>query len=164
MGGYIRGQFITSFAIGFFTLILLLAVGVPNAVAFAVLAAFADIIPLVGAIISTAPPTVAAFHESPTQALIVLVALIIYQQFEDRVLVPRVYGQTLNLPPIIVLIAVLIGAELFGISGVLLALPAAAVARVALDYALDQRKAVVAPPAPAAEPAAADPPPVAEEP
>ena len=49
------------------------------------------------------------------------------------------YGATLNLPPIIVLVAVLIGGKLFGISGVLLALPAAAVGRVALDYYLQRR-------------------------
>lgn len=156
VGGYIRGQLITSLAIGVFTLVLLLAVGVPNAVAFAVLAAFADVIPLVGAFIATIPPVVAAFDESPTQAMIVLIALVIYQQFEDRFLVPRVYGSTLNLPPIIVLVAVLIGAELLGITGVLLALPAAAAGRVALDYALDRRKSSLATPGPTGEVLAPD--------
>ncbi len=140
VGGYVRGQLITSAVIGVFTMVVLLIVGVPNAVAFGVLAAFADIIPLVGAFIAVIPPTLAAFQESPTQALIVLGALLAYQQFEDRYLVPKVYGQTLNLPAIIVLIAVLVGAELMGIAGVLLALPAAAAGRVVLDYYLDRRE------------------------
>ena len=142
VGGYVRGQMITSGIIGVFTTVVLLIVGVPNAVAFGVLAAFADIIPLVGAFIAVIPPVLAAFQESPTQALIVLGALLAYQQFEDRYLVPKVYGQTLNLPAIIVLVAVLVGAELMGIVGVLLALPAAAAGRVVLDYYLDRREGV----------------------
>lgn len=138
VGGYVRGQLITSLIIGVYTTVVMLLVGVPNAIAFGVLAAFADIIPLVGGIIAVVPASIAAFQESPTQALIVLVALLVYQQFEDRLLVPRVYGQTLNLPALVVLLAVLAGAELMGVVGVLLALPAAAAGRVILDYYLDR--------------------------
>jgi predicted PurR-regulated permease PerM len=105
------------------------------------MAGFVDIIPIVGATIAVVLPTIAAFEESPTTALIVLAALMTYQQFEDRILSPRVYGATLNLPPVIVLVAVLVGGSMFGIAGVLLALPAAAVARVALDYYLEKRQA-----------------------
>ncbi len=141
VGGYVRGQLITSTIIGVYTLVVLLIVDVPNAVAFGVLAAFADIIPLIGAFIAIVPAVVAAFQESPPQALVVLIALLIYQQFEDRFLVPRIYGQTLNLPALVVLIAVLVGGELLGVTGVLLALPAAAAARVVLDYYLDRRDA-----------------------
>jgi predicted PurR-regulated permease PerM len=139
VGGFLRGQAITSMAIGVFTFVVLRVVGVPNALAFAVLAAFADVIPLIGAFIAIIPPVAAALQESSTQALIVLVALFLYQQFEDRYLVPRVYGRTLNLPPVIVLIAVLAGAELLGVTGVLLALPITAAGRVAMDYVLENR-------------------------
>jgi predicted PurR-regulated permease PerM len=148
VGGYIRGQVITSLCIAAYTLVVLLILRVPNALAFAVLAGFADIIPLVGALIAVVPPVVAAFDKSPTLALVVLGLLALYQQFEDRFLVPRVYGSTLNLPPIIVLIAVLTGGELLGVTGVLLALPAAAVGRVALDYALERRAREMQPAAP----------------
>jgi predicted PurR-regulated permease PerM len=156
VGGYVRGQIITSACISAFTLVVLLIMGVPNAVAFAFVAGIADAIPLIGAFIATIGPVVAAFQESPSTALIVLGLLLAYQQFEDRILVPRVYGQTLNLPPIIVLVVVLIGGQLFGITGILLAMPAAAAARVGLDYWLDRRKARVAPPGPAGEIAAPD--------
>lgn len=139
VGGYIRGQLITSLSISVFTLIVLLILDVDNPLAFAVLAGFADIIPIIGALIAVIPPTFSAFEDSPTKALIVMGLLIGYQQFEDRILVPRVYGSTLNLPPLIVLIAVLAGGELFGIPGVLLALPAAAVGRVFFDYVLENR-------------------------
>ncbi len=150
VGGFLRGQAITSLAIAVYTFVLLRIVGVPNALAFAVLAAFADVIPLVGALIATVPPVAAALQESSTQALIVLVGLVLYQQFEDRFLVPRVYGRTLNLPPVIVLIAVLSGAELLGIIGVLLALPLTAAGRVGLDYLMENREWFV-PSAPSAE-------------
>jgi predicted PurR-regulated permease PerM len=140
VGGYLRGQAITSISIAVFTFVLLRIVGVPNALAFAVLAGFADVIPLIGALIATVPPVAAALQESSTQALIVLVGLVAYQQFEDRLLIPRVYGRTLNLPPVIVLIAVLAGAELLGITGVLLALPLTAAGRVGLDYLIQNRQ------------------------
>lgn len=139
VGGYVRGQLITSAVIAVFTAGVMLALGLPNAIAFGVFAAFADIIPLVGATLAIAPPVLIALEESVTKAVIVLVALLLYQQFEDRYLTPRVYGATLNLPPIIVLVTVLIGGKLFGITGVLLALPAAAVGRVALDFYLQRR-------------------------
>ena len=140
VGGFLRGQAITSLAIGVFTFLLLSIVGAPNPLAFAVLAAFADVIPLVGALIATVPPVAAALEESSTMALIVLVGLVAYQQFEDRYLAPRVYGRTLNLPPLIVLIAILAGAELLGVVGVLLALPLTAAGRVGLDYLLQNRQ------------------------
>jgi predicted PurR-regulated permease PerM len=145
VGGYLRGQAITSLCIGIFTFVLLRSVGVPNALAFAVLAGFADVIPLIGALIAIVPPVAAALQESSTQALIVLAALVGYQQFEDRILVPRVYGRSLNLPPVIVLIAVLAGAELLGITGVLLALPLTAAGRVGLDYLMQNREILLGP-------------------
>jgi len=140
VGGYLRGQAITSISIAVFTFVFLRIVGVPNPLAFAVLAGFADIIPLIGALIAIVPPTAAALQESSTQALIVLAGLFAYQQFEDRLLIPRVYGRTLNLPPVIVLVAVLAGAELLGITGVLLALPLTAAGRVGLDYLIQNRQ------------------------
>jgi predicted PurR-regulated permease PerM len=156
VGGYVRAQFITSICIGVYTFAVLMILGVPNAVAFGVLAAFADIIPVFGAFIATIPPVVAAFDVSTERAVIALIALLIYQQFEDRYLTPAVYGSNLNLPPLIVLVTILAGGELFGVAGILLALPAVAVGRVALDYFLDRRTASVAPPGPRSEPLAPD--------
>ncbi len=139
VGGYVRGQFITSAAIGVYTFVVMFALGIDNAIAFAVVAAFADIIPLIGATIATAPPVLSALQQSSTKALILLGLLLIYQQFEDRYFSPRVYGATLNLPPLVVLLTILAAGELLGIAGVLLALPAAAVARVGLDYWIERR-------------------------
>jgi len=163
VGGYIRGQFITSIVIAVFTTGVMLALQLPNAVAFGVFAAIADIIPLVGAFLAVGPPVLVALQESPAKAVIVLIALLAYQQFEDRFLTPRVYGATLNLPPLIVLIAVLIGGELFGIAGILLALPAAAVARVLLDYYMERRTVATTVPGPRDDVLAPDQPHAGEE-
>jgi predicted PurR-regulated permease PerM len=156
VGGYVRGQFITSLVIALYTLAVLLILDVKNPVAFAVLAGFADIIPIIGAFIAIVPASFAAFQDSVAKALIVLGALVLYQQFEDRYLVPRIYGQTLNLPPLVVLVAVLVGGELLGITGVLLALPAAAAGRVAFDLVMARREGEQFPEEPKAEVMAPD--------
>lgn len=140
VGGYIRGQAITSGAIFFFTFIVLTVVGVPNALALSAIAAIADLIPLVGVYILLAPITLAALSISTTTALIVLGLMILYQQFEDRVLIPRVYGATLRLPTIAVVLAILAGAELLGLVGALIALPLAAGIRVVVEYFAQVRK------------------------
>ena len=141
VGGYIRGQVITSGCIAVFTLVVCLVAGVPNPLAFALIAGIADIIPLVGAFLSVAPATAAGLRESSLQGISVLAALLLYQQFEDRFLVPRIYGRTLNLPPLIVLLTILAGGELLGVTGILLALPAAAAARVGIDHYVERRRA-----------------------
>jgi predicted PurR-regulated permease PerM len=127
-------------AIATFTFVYLEIIGVPNSLAFAVVAGLADVVPLVGSFVATIPPAAAALQESPSRAIAVIVGFAAYQQFEDRILVPRIYGHTLNLPPIIVLIAVLAGAELLGIMGVLLALPLTAAGRVLFDYGMERRR------------------------
>ena len=134
VGGYIRGQLVTSACISVYTFVVLFALGVDNALGLAVLAGIADVIPLIGAFIAIIPGTLSAFNISVSTALIVFVALLLYQPFEDRVLTPRVYGSTLRLPTIAVFLAVIIGAKLMGVVGAVLALPAAAAIRVFIMY------------------------------
>jgi putative heme transporter len=148
VGGYIRGQAITSAAITIVTFVVLTAVGVPNALALAVLAGIVDIIPIVGAILAVVPSVLVALTVSTKAAMIVLVALVIYQEIENRILIPKVYGSTLRLPGVAILIAVLVGAQLAGIIGALLALPAAAAIRVFIMYYNAIRQGRVEPVAP----------------
>ena len=134
VGGYIKGQAITSGAIFVFTVGLLLVLRVPNPLGLAAIAAVVDLIPVVGVFILLALVGLAALSVSVTKAVIVVAALVLYQQFEDRLLVPRVYGQTLHLPPLVVVLAVLFGAQLLGLLGALLALPVAAGIRVVIEH------------------------------
>jgi len=133
VGGYMRGQIITSALMAVFTFVLLTVTGVPNALALAVFAGVADVLPYVGALLACGPAVIAALSQGPTIALIVLVVLAGYQEFESRFIVPRVYGNVLRLPAAIVMIALLVGGKLLGILGALLALPIAAGIRLIVE-------------------------------
>jgi predicted PurR-regulated permease PerM len=126
VGGYMRGQLITSLSIAVFVFILLTVLGADNALAIALFAGLTDIIPFVGGYIASAPVVIAVTPQGTTVTLIVVGLMVLYQEFESRILVPRVYGHVLRLPPAIVLVALLVGGTLAGILGALLALPIAA--------------------------------------
>lgn len=126
VGGYMRGQLITSVAIGVFTYLLLVICQVPNALSLALFAALVDVIPLIGGLLATAPAVLVALSKGLPTGLAVLVALFIYQELENRVLLPKVYGRVLRLTPTTVVLALLAGGILLGVIGALLALPIAA--------------------------------------
>ena len=126
VGGYMRGQLITSIAITFFTFGLLTAFKVEDALALAMFAGLTDVIPFIGGYVASAPAVISVATKGTPTMLIVAGAMVLYQEFESRILVPRVYGRTLRLAPAIVLVALLVGGTLAGIVGALLALPIAA--------------------------------------
>jgi predicted PurR-regulated permease PerM len=126
VGGYIRGQVITSALIAIFTFLLLTVFRVPDALALAAFAGLTDVIPFVGGILATAPAALAALSRGTGVTIAVLVVMVAYQEFESRVLIPRIYGRTLKLPSAGVLVALLVGGRLGGIFGALFALPMAA--------------------------------------
>lgn len=133
VGGYVRGQAITSLLIGAFVFVLLLIVGTPNALALAVFAAFTDLIPFIGGVLALLPAVLATLPFGPAPALIVFVAIVLYQQVESHLIVPRIYGKALRLSAVAVMLALLVGGALLGIVGALLALPIAAGLRVLVE-------------------------------
>jgi predicted PurR-regulated permease PerM len=133
VGGYVRGQVITSLAFGIFTFGLLYFCGVPNALVFAVFAGLMDVIPFIGGWLATAPCVVAALSRGTGIATIIFLAMVGYQEFESRVLVPKVYGRALRLPSAAIIVALLVGGKLGGIIGALLALPLAAALRMLIE-------------------------------
>ena len=126
VGGYMRGQLITSVAIGVFTYLLLVICKVPNALSLALFAAVVDVIPFVGGLLATAPAVLVALSQGLPTGLVVLCALFVYQEVENRILIPKVYGRVLRLAPTTVVLALLAGGLLLGVIGALLALPIAA--------------------------------------
>jgi predicted PurR-regulated permease PerM len=126
VGGYMRGQLITSGAIGLFTFLLLVICKVPNALFLAWFAALADVIPFIGGLLATAPAVLAALSRGVPTGIVVLVALFIYQEVENRILIPKVYGHVLRLSPTTIVLALVAGGVLYGVIGALLALPIAA--------------------------------------
>jgi putative heme transporter len=133
VGGYIRGQVLTSLLMGLFVFGLVTACRVPNTIALAVFAGIADVLPYVGIFLSVGPIVIAALRAGAATTLIVLVAMIAYEEFETRYLVPRIYGRALRLPSSVVLVALLAGGTLLGILGALLALPVAAALRMLVE-------------------------------
>ena len=125
VGGYVTGNLLISLIAGGLTTIVLLILGVPYAVALGLIVAILDLIPLAGATIAAIiVGAVAALHSIPA-GIIVVVFFIVYQQVENHILQPVVYGRTVQLSPLVVLIAVLIGAALGGVLGALAAIPVA---------------------------------------
>jgi predicted PurR-regulated permease PerM len=130
VGGYVRGQMITSAAIFAFTVALLFVLRVPNGLALAAFAALADVIPFVGGLLAITPAALAAITRGPWTVVAVVGGIALYQELESRLIVPRVYGRVLRLSPPAVILALLVGGELMGILGALLALPVAASIRM----------------------------------
>lgn len=126
VSGYLLGQLLTSLLFGFFAYVVLATLGVPQPLLLAIVAAVADAIPVAGVVVATIPAVLLALTVSPATAGIVLALYLAYQQVENYAIVPRVYRGTLQIHPFAVLVAVLAGAQLLGVLGVLLALPIAA--------------------------------------
>ena len=141
IGGYVTGNLAISLIAGVTSTAVLLALGVPYAVALGLLVAILDLIPLAGATIAAILVSTVAFLDSTTSGVIVLIFFVLYQQLENHVLQPLVYGRTVQLSPLAVLIAVLIGAELAGVIGALAAIPVAGTIQVILRDWLEHRRA-----------------------
>ncbi len=133
VGGYVTGNLLISLIAGGLTTIVLLLLGVPYAVALGLIVAILDLIPLAGATIAAILIGTVAFIHSIPAGIIVVVFFIVYQQVENHVLQPLVYGRTVQLSPLAVLISILIGAELAGILGALGAIPVAGSIQVVIN-------------------------------
>jgi predicted PurR-regulated permease PerM len=125
VGGYVTGNLLISLIAGGLTTIVLLILGVPYAVALGLIVAILDLIPLAGATIAAIIVGGVAFLHSIPAGIIVIVFFILYQQVENHILQPVVYGRTVQLSPLVVLISVLIGAQIAGVLGALAAIPVA---------------------------------------
>jgi predicted PurR-regulated permease PerM len=143
IGGYVTGNLTISLIAGVVSTLVLLVVGVPFAIALGLFVAILDLIPLAGATIAAILVTTVALLDSTTSGIIVLIFFVVYQQLENHVLQPVVYGRTVQLSPLAVLIAVLIGAELAGVIGALAAIPVAGTIQVLLVDYLKQRRRLV---------------------
>jgi predicted PurR-regulated permease PerM len=140
IGGYVTGNLLISVIAGISSTIVLLIMGVPYAVALGVLVAILDLIPLAGATLAAIIVSTVAFIDSLPGGIVVLLFFIAYQQIENHLLQPLVYSRTVQLSPLAILIAVLIGAKLAGILGALAAIPVAGTIQVLLLAWLAERR------------------------
>jgi predicted PurR-regulated permease PerM len=137
IAGYVLGNFVISVLAGLVTFATLQILDVPFATPLAILFGFFDLIPLVGATLGgILVGIVVAFAADFPLGLIVWAAvLILYQQVENNLIQPFVYGRAVQLHPLIVIVAILIGSALLGVLGALVAIPAAAAVQAVIrDY------------------------------
>ncbi|HEX9664916.1 MAG TPA: AI-2E family transporter [Patescibacteria group bacterium] len=125
LGLWLKGQLILSLILGIISYIGLKILGIEYALILAVLAGLAEFVPFLGPIIAGIPAVILAFFQEPIKAVFVIILYIIIQQVENHILVPKVMQKTVGLNPIIVIVALLVGAKLAGVLGALLAVPVA---------------------------------------
>jgi predicted PurR-regulated permease PerM len=140
VGGYVSGNILISLIAGAAATIVLLIMGVPYAVALGLLVAILDLIPLAGATVAGIVIVIVAVLHSVPAGIVVLIFVVVYQQLENHFLQPVIYGRTVQLSPLAVLVSVLVGAELAGVLGALAAIPVAGSIQVLVRDALAHRR------------------------
>jgi putative heme transporter len=123
IGGYVRGQLVSSLCVGVLIAIALAALGVRYSLLIGALAAVFNIVPFVGATVAAVLAILSALNESPTLAALTLVAMLGAQTIEGKLLAPHFVGRATGLHPLAVLVALLAGAQLAGLIGALVAVP-----------------------------------------
>ena len=127
VGGYVSGAFLVATAAGVSSLVFLLVVGLGEyAVALAAVVAILDVIPMIGATLGALVVTTIGFATDPKIGLACLIFYVVYQQFENYFIYPRVMARSVDIPGSLIVISALVGAALLGVVGALLAVPTAA--------------------------------------
>jgi predicted PurR-regulated permease PerM len=138
---YVSVNLLLAIAAGVFTWLVLELLGVELAVTMGVIVGFLDLVPLVGFTVGGFfVAIVAAFHNFPGALIAWLVLFLVYQQVQDRVIQPLLYKNAVQIHPAVAIVAILVGGELAGILGALLAIPTAATIGVLIDEALLYRR------------------------
>jgi predicted PurR-regulated permease PerM len=140
ISGYVTGNLAISVICGVSTFVVLLILGMPYAAPLALLVAVLDLIPLVGATLGGALLVIVGLFVEPWKAVVLLVYIVVYQQVEGSVLQPLVYSKAVQLNGLMVLVALLIGGQLLGIPGALLAIPVAEIIRILVTELLAYRR------------------------
>jgi predicted PurR-regulated permease PerM len=142
VSGYVRGQLLFSTIMGVSAGLLLWIFGVTGifpdgrtyAFAFGLFFGLMELVPYVGPVLGAAPPVLVALVQDPLMALWVTLLFVALQQLEGHVVAPNVFGRTLRLNPLLVILALLLGGQIYGFIGALVALPIAAVLRETVVY------------------------------
>lgn len=132
IGGYVAGALTIALCAGVTSFVLLLTLGIPYPIALALVVALTDLVPVVGATIGALIVTAVAFTEDVRTGLIVAVFYLLYQQIENYLLYPKIMKRSVDVSPLVTIVAVLVGGSLLGIVGALLAIPIAAAIQLVL--------------------------------
>lgn len=130
LGRWVRGQITLSVIVGILVYIGLTALGVPSALPLALLAGILEIVPIIGPIISAIPSILIALTFSPILAVATGALYFIIQQLENNLIVPAVMSRAVGINPLVTIIALMIGAKLAGVLGVILSVPVVVIVKI----------------------------------
>jgi predicted PurR-regulated permease PerM len=133
LGNWLRGQLVLMLAVGLCVTIGLLIIGSPYALTLGLWAGLTEIIPFVGPWLGAIPGVAVGLAQSPIQGFLALVIYVLIQQLEANFLAPKIMSKAVGLNPVVVIIALLVGGKVYGIMGVLLAVPTAAILSVIVE-------------------------------
>jgi predicted PurR-regulated permease PerM len=160
---YVSVNLLLAVTAGVFTWLVLELLGVELAVTMGVIVGFLDLVPLIGFTVGGLfVAVVAAFHDFPGAMIAWLIFFVVYQQVQDRVIQPLLYKNAVRIHPAVAIVAILVGGQLAGILGALLAIPVAATIGVLIDEALLWRRESSLPVAARPSPPEAQPEPAAD--
>ncbi len=134
IGQWMKGQLLLGLLVGVLVFLGLTILGVKYAFVLAVFAALLELIPVFGPVVSAIPAVVIGFTDSMTTGLLVLALYILIQQFENHLLYPLVVKKIIGMSPIVVIISLIVGWQLFGFLGIVLSVP---IATVLMEIASD---------------------------
>lgn len=146
VGGFVTGNLLASLLAGVVAAVILLIAGVPYAIPLGLFVAIIELVPYIGPVVTTIVLTVVALTQGTVTALVVLVLIVVYHLVEGHTLRPMIYGRALQLSPLAVLIAILLGTEIAGVLGALAAIPIAGSIQVITTELLQQGARVGAEP------------------
>lgn len=143
LGRWLRTQMLLGAIVGVLIFFSLTFLGMENALLFAALAGFFEIIPVAGPILAAIPAVLIAFLQDPMYAFWIVLLYIGVQQIESNVIVPVVMRKAVGLSPLVVLIALAVGAKLGGIIGIILAVPVTVIiAEIISDWDKKKRELI----------------------
>lgn len=131
---FVRGKIILAVYVGVVTTILLLIVGVDFAIFIGIITGVADIIPYLGPFLGFLPAVFFAFLSSPIKALWVTIFFVLIQWVENNILAPRIIGSTTGIHPLVILLSIILGGGIFGILGMVLAVPVVAISIILFKF------------------------------
>ena len=131
---YLSGLVLVAFIQGALSAVGLFILGVPYALALGIWVAITSIIPYLGAYLGAMPAVILALFQSPTMAVLTVLLFLLIQTLEGNFLTPRIQGQTLQIPSVLIFLAVIAGGEIAGLLGVIFAVPFVAMVRVLFDF------------------------------
>lgn len=134
VNGFVRGQLLVAGLVGLLVGVVTRLLGLPFPAVLGVIAAATNIIPYFGPIIGGVPAVALALLEGPALAVWTVLALLVVQQVDNLLITPRLVGRGVGLHPLTVVFSLLAGAEAFGLLGILIAVPVAALVRVVLKH------------------------------